>query len=111
MGESFGVYTIGIDGEVMRSISSANIACGFHAGDPWVMNRTVKLTKENGVGVRVQPGYPDLAGSGRRNINCTPTRCAIMSSNQIAARLLRPPPHEIRACETPLVPLRHVYWK
>ena len=72
MGESFGAYTIGMDGEVIRYISSANIACGFHAGDPRVMNRTVKLAKENGVGVGAHPGYPDLAGFGRRNMDCTP---------------------------------------
>ena len=72
MGESFGAYTIGMDGEVIRYISSANIACGFHAGDPRVMNRTVKLAKENGVGVGAHPGYPDLAGFGRRNVECTP---------------------------------------
>lgn len=72
MGEGFGAYTIGMDGEVIRYISSANIACGFHAGDPGVMNRTVKLAKENGVGVGAHPGYPDLAGFGRRNMDCTP---------------------------------------
>jgi UPF0271 protein len=72
MGESFGAYTIGMDGEVIRYISSANIACGFHAGDPGVMNRTVRLAQENGVGVGAHPGYPDLAGFGRRNIDCTP---------------------------------------
>jgi 5-oxoprolinase (ATP-hydrolysing) subunit A len=72
MGEGFGAYTIGMDGEVIRYISSANIACGFHAGDPGVMNRTVKLAKENGVGVGAHPGFPDLAGFGRRNMDCTP---------------------------------------
>lgn len=72
MGESFGAYTIGMDGDVIRYISSANIACGFHAGDPRVMNRTVKLAQENGVGAGAHPGYPDLAGFGRRNLECTP---------------------------------------
>jgi len=72
MGESFGAYTIGMDDEVIRYISSANIACGFHAGDPGVMNRTVRLAQENGVGVGAHPGYPDLAGFGRRNMDCTP---------------------------------------
>ncbi len=72
MGEGFGAYTIGMDGEVIRYISSANIACGFHAGDPGVMNRTVRLAQENGVGVGAHPGYPDLAGFGRRNMDCTP---------------------------------------
>lgn len=72
MGESFGAYTIGLDGEVIRYISSANIACGLHAGDPRIMNLTVKLAKDNGVGVGAHPGYPDLAGFGRRNMDCTP---------------------------------------
>ncbi len=85
MGESFGAYTIGMDGEVIRYISSANIACGFHAGDPRVMNRTVKLAKENGVGVGAHPGYPDLAGFGRRNLHCTPDEVRDDVIYQIAA--------------------------
>jgi UPF0271 protein len=85
MGESFGAYTIGMDGEVIRYISSANIACGFHAGDPRVMNRTVKLAKENGVGVGAHPGYPDLAGFGRRNMDCTPDEVRDDVIYQIAA--------------------------
>jgi 5-oxoprolinase (ATP-hydrolysing) subunit A len=71
MGESFGAYRIGMDGDVIPYISSANIACGFHAGDPRVMNRTVKLAAQNGVAVGAHPGYPDLAGFGRRNLECT----------------------------------------
>jgi UPF0271 protein len=85
MGESFGAYTIGMDGEVIRYISSANIACGFHAGDPGVMNRTVKLAGENGVGVGAHPGYPDLAGFGRRNMDCTPDEVRDDVIYQIAA--------------------------
>jgi UPF0271 protein len=85
MGEGFGAYTIGMDGEVIRYISSANIACGFHAGDPGVMNRTVKLAKENGVGVGAHPGYPDLAGFGRRNMDCTPDEVRDDVIYQIAA--------------------------
>ncbi len=72
MGESFGAYTIGMDGEVLRHISSANIACGYHAGDPRVMNGTAKAAKENGVGIGAHPGFPDLVGFGRRNMDCTP---------------------------------------
>lgn len=72
MGESFGAYTIGMDKEVIGYISSANIACGFHAGDPRVMNETVKLAKEKGVGVGAHPGYRDLAGFGRRHLDCAP---------------------------------------
>jgi 5-oxoprolinase (ATP-hydrolysing) subunit A len=70
MGESFGAYTIGMDAEVMAHITSANIACGFHAGDPLVMNRTVKTAKERQVGIGAHPGYPDLPGFGRRSMAC-----------------------------------------
>lgn len=72
MGESFGAYTIGMDDQVMQHITSANIACGFHAGDPMVMHKTVKLAVENRVGIGAHPGYPDLLGFGRRNMACTP---------------------------------------
>ena len=66
MGESFGVYKLGADEEVMPYISSANIACGFHAGDPMWMNRTVRLAEETGVGIGAHPSFPDLMGFGRR---------------------------------------------
>lgn len=66
MGESFGIYKLGLDEEVIKYISSANIACGFHAGDPVVMAKTVRLAKEHGVNVGAHPGYPDLVGFGRR---------------------------------------------
>ncbi|HUH66621.1 MAG TPA: 5-oxoprolinase subunit PxpA [Syntrophales bacterium] len=66
MGESFGAYKIGRDEEVIRCISSSNIACGFHASDPNVMERTVRLCKDHGVMAGAHPGYPDLPGFGRR---------------------------------------------
>ncbi len=72
MGESFGAYTIGMDEQVMQHITSANIACGFHAGDPMIMEKTVKLAVQNKVGIGAHPGYPDLLGFGRRNMGCTP---------------------------------------
>jgi len=72
MGESFGAYTLGMDEAVIRHISSANIACGWHAGDAQVMGRTVKAAKAHGVGVGAHPGYPDLMGFGRRHMDCTP---------------------------------------
>ncbi len=72
MGESFGAYTIGMDSEVMAHISSANIACGWHAGDPVVMDKTVKLARENNVGIGAHPGYPDLLGFGRRKMALAP---------------------------------------
>ena len=71
MGESFGAYALGLDEEVIKYISSANIACGYHAGDPAVMNRTVRLAAEHGVGIGAHPGYPDLMGFGRRHMDCT----------------------------------------
>jgi len=72
MGESFGAYKLGMDDEVIQYITSANIACGWHAGDPLVMDTTVKMAVERGVGVGAHPGYPDLLGFGRRNMDCTP---------------------------------------
>ena len=71
MGESFGAYTLGMDEMVIRHISSANIACGFHAGDPQVMRKTVQLALKHGVAVGAHPGFPDLAGFGRRNMQCS----------------------------------------
>jgi 5-oxoprolinase (ATP-hydrolysing) subunit A len=71
MGESYGVYRLGRDSEVMDYISSANIACGWHAGDPLVMNDTVGLAREKGVGVGAHPAYPDLMGFGRRRMDLT----------------------------------------
>lgn len=72
LGESFGAYTIGCDEKVIPLISSANVACGYHAGDALVMKKTVALCRENGVAVGAHPGYPDLSGFGRRNMNVTP---------------------------------------
>ena len=66
VGESFGAYTIGEDEALLRHVTSANIACGFHGGDPSVMRRTVRLAVENGVAVGAHPGFPDLQGFGRR---------------------------------------------
>ncbi|MEN8210605.1 MAG: 5-oxoprolinase subunit PxpA [Thermodesulfobacteriota bacterium] len=71
MGESFGAYKMGRDDEIMQYISSANIACGFHAGDPQVMDKTVKMAVENSVGIGAHPGYPDLLGFGRRSMTLT----------------------------------------
>ncbi len=85
LGESFGNYKIGMDGEVIKFISSANIACGFHASDPLVMEKTVALAKENGVKVGAHPGFPDLAGFGRRNMNVSPKELKAMVVYQIGA--------------------------
>ena len=68
LGESFGNYTLEANDEIMRHVSSANVACGLHAGDPVVMAHTVALAKEYGVGVGAHPSYPDLQGFGRRRM-------------------------------------------
>ena len=72
MGESFGMYKMGLDEEAIKYITSANIACGFHAGDPMWMRHTVKLAEEHGVAVGAHPSFPDLNGFGRRNMAVTP---------------------------------------
>lgn len=68
MGESFGPWKMGDDDTLLKIITSANIACGFHAGDPDVMARTMTLAAENDVGIGAHPGFPDLQGFGRRNM-------------------------------------------
>jgi UPF0271 protein len=68
LGESFGRFKVGYDAEIMPFITSANVACGFHAGDPNIMSMTVKLAKKFGVAVGAHPGYPDLMGFGRRHM-------------------------------------------
>lgn len=71
MGESFGIYLMGNDERFMKYITSANVACGFHAGDPTVMKKTVDLAKQYGVQVGAHPGLPDRQGFGRREMNLT----------------------------------------
>lgn len=85
MGESFGAYKIGLDEEVAKYISSANVACGFHASDPVVMDKTVKILKENNVNLGAHPGYPDLMGFGRRNMNVSPADAKAYVMYQIGA--------------------------
>ncbi len=72
MGESYGPYTLGADEFLIQHVSSANIACGFHGGDPMVMDRTVKLAVDHGVAVGCHPGFPDLMGFGRRPMTLSP---------------------------------------
>jgi UPF0271 protein len=72
MGESFGMYLMGNDERFMKYITSANVACGFHAGDPTVMKKTVALAKKYGVQVGAHPGLPDRQGFGRREMNLSP---------------------------------------
>jgi len=72
LGEGFGSWNMGDDRAVLASVSSANIACGYHAGDPSIMRGTVKLCADSGVAVGAHVSYPDLVGFGRRNMACTP---------------------------------------
>lgn len=85
LGESFGAYTIGMDSEVLKYISSANVACGFHAGDPVVMEKTVALAKENGVSIGAHPGHLDLMGFGRRTIAISPSEAKAYTKYQLGA--------------------------
>ena len=68
MGESFGTYKLGGDEEIIKYVTTANVACGWHAGDPMVMDKVVRMAKERGVMVGAHPGYPDLLGFGRRKM-------------------------------------------
>lgn len=85
MGESFGIYSLGHDAEVMPSITSANIACGFHGGDPAVMRATVKLARDHGVAVGAHPGLPDLVGFGRREMQVSPEEVEGLVIYQVGA--------------------------
>jgi UPF0271 protein len=71
LGESYGAFKIGNDEKIMPHITSANIACGFHAGDPMIMAQTLNLAKKHGVALGAHPGYPDLLGFGRREMRLT----------------------------------------
>ena len=85
LGESFGRYVLGQDAAMMPLITSANIACGFHAGDPGVMRETVALVKQNNVALGAHPGYPDLQGFGRRHIDLSPQEIRDMLLYQLGA--------------------------
>lgn len=85
LGESFGNYTCGMDASVIPHISSANVACAFHAGDPLVMQKTVALAAKYGTAVGAHPGYPDLVGFGRRNMAVSPPELKAMVIYQIGA--------------------------
>lgn len=85
MGEGFGVYRTSLDSELIKYISSANIACGFHAGDATTIRHTVRLALEHGVAIGAHPGLPDLAGFGRRAMAITPREAYEMTVYQIGA--------------------------
>ncbi len=85
LGESFGAYKIGRDSDVLPLVTSANIACGFHAGDPTVMKKTVDLAVTSGVALGAHPGYPDLVGFGRRKMAVAPADVYNMVVYQVGA--------------------------
>ena len=85
LGESFGAWTMGLDNKVMLHIDQANIACGFHAGDPLVMQQTLALAKKSNVSVGAHPSYPDLVGFGRRSMNCSSEEIIALVHYQVAA--------------------------
>ena len=85
MGESFGAWTMGQDDAVLAHVTSANIACGFHAGDPATMRRTVAAAVARGVAIGAHPSLPDLAGFGRREMRVTPDETYSMTLYQIGA--------------------------
>ncbi|MDD0972948.1 LamB/YcsF family protein [Pseudomonas sp. TNT2022 ID681] len=85
MGESFGSWTMGLDAEVMPFVDCANIACGFHAGDPGIMRHTVALASAHGVTVGAHPAYQDLAGFGRRSMACSNEEIRDLLHYQIGA--------------------------
>lgn len=85
LGESFGAYKIGMDSAIIPLVSSANVACGFHAGDPAVMAKTVQLCSSSKSAIGAHPGYPDLVGFGRRNMAVSPADVKAMVTYQIGA--------------------------
>lgn len=85
MGESFGAYQMGTDLQIMPLVSSANIACGFHAGDPGVMHKTLAAAVAQGVAIGAHPGLPDLVGFGRRTMQITPQEAYDMVVYQVGA--------------------------
>jgi len=85
LGESFGLYTLGDDAAIMPLITSANIACGFHAGDSLTMQATVRLAKQHGVAIGAHPGWPDLQGFGRREMSLSPEETEALVLYQVGA--------------------------
>lgn len=100
LGESFGACTIGQDEAVLPFITSANIACGYHAGDALIMQKTVALCKQKGIAIGAHPGLPDLQGFGRRNMAVSPAEAKAYVQYQVGA---------LQAfCRAQGVPLQHV---
>ena len=100
LGESFGAYTIGCDEQVLPLVTSANVACGFHASDPVVMKKTVEMAAGAGIQVGAHPGYPDLMGFGRRNMAVTPDEAKAYVLYQLGAMSA--------SCRSAGLPMQHV---
>ena len=100
LGESFGAYRMGDDAAVLPHITSANVACGFHGGDPAVMRRTVIAAAARGVAIGAHPGFQDLAGFGRRTMQVEPDEVYDLTIYQVGALM--------GFCRAAGVPLRHV---
>lgn len=99
-GESFGNYVLGLDEQIMDYVSSINVACGFHASDPLTMQKTVKTAAKKNIGVGAHPGYPDLTGFGRRNMDIAPKELKAIVQYQIGALTA--------FCRAEKIPLSHV---
>jgi UPF0271 protein len=100
LGESYGRYTLGMDEEIIPYISSANIACGYHASDPVIMEKTVQMARTSGVHVGAHTGFPDLLGFGRRNMNLSPKEAKTYTMYQMGALM--------GFCKAEGIPLSHV---
>lgn len=100
LGESFGAYKMGRDEDIIPLVSSANVACGFHAGDPTIMAKTAMLCKNSGVSIGAHPGFNDLQGFGRRNMNVSPLDVKNMIIYQVGAL--------DAFCKSVGIPLQHV---
>jgi 5-oxoprolinase (ATP-hydrolysing) subunit A len=85
LGESFGAWRMGDDAKLLRIVQSASLACGFHAGDPLTMRRTVRAALDAGVSIGAHPSYPDLQGFGRRSMNCSAEEVEALVLYQIGA--------------------------
>lgn len=85
LGESFGNYKLGMDADIIPLVSSANVACGYHASDPLVMNKTIAMAREAGIHVGAHPGFPDLMGFGRRNMVVSPDEAKAYTLYQLGA--------------------------
>ena len=96
LGESFGAYTMGMDAEVIPKVTSVNVACGYHAGDPLIMEKTVALAKQHGAAIGAHPGFPDLMGFGRRQMVVTPEGAGAYVKYQVGALMAFAKGHGLR---------------